>query len=309
MLELYHGTTSVCAQKARLTLAEKGLEWESHLMALNGDQLDPAYLKLNPNGVVPTLVHDGNVIVESTAHHALPRRHLSHATLDAAASIRPPPDAFFEELMDGYIILLASSSPSLRPTAGPLASLSKEQRDAQLAKAPLQRQSNTSAWLWRKGSARPWVRRRPRASRSCSNGFTSRPSVAHGSPAPTFARRHRGDALHGAARNVEVVAYVGPQKGRRPVVGAGQGPASYATAITKWLRPEDIARYEKIADPWVDVSKNLAEEARTSMTLVERTEVTINFRCEAAPSFGLKSCRTLRFTTGVVERQRALAGG
>ena len=42
MLELYHGHTSVCAEKARLTLAEKGLEWESHLMALNGDQLDPA---------------------------------------------------------------------------------------------------------------------------------------------------------------------------------------------------------------------------------------------------------------------------
>jgi glutathione S-transferase len=45
MLELYHGTTSACAQKARLTLAEKGLEWESHLMALNGDQLDPVYLE------------------------------------------------------------------------------------------------------------------------------------------------------------------------------------------------------------------------------------------------------------------------
>jgi hypothetical protein len=37
---------------------------------------------------------------------------------------------------------------------------------------------------------------------------------------------------------------------------------SYATAITKWLRPEDIARYEKIADPWVKVSENLAAEAR-----------------------------------------------
>ena len=45
MLELYHGTTSVCAQKARLTLAEKGLEWESHLMPLNGDQLDLPILR------------------------------------------------------------------------------------------------------------------------------------------------------------------------------------------------------------------------------------------------------------------------
>jgi glutathione S-transferase len=34
---------------------------------------------------------------------------------------------------------------------------------------------------------------------------------------------------------------------------------SYETAITKWLRPEDIARYEKVADPWVNVSKNLAQ--------------------------------------------------
>jgi glutathione S-transferase len=36
MLELYHGRSSVRAQKARLSLAEKGLEWESHLMPLNG---------------------------------------------------------------------------------------------------------------------------------------------------------------------------------------------------------------------------------------------------------------------------------
>ncbi len=30
-------------------------------MTLRGDQFDPAYMKLNPNAVVPTLVHDGNV--------------------------------------------------------------------------------------------------------------------------------------------------------------------------------------------------------------------------------------------------------
>ena len=32
-------------------------------MTLRGDQNEPAYLKLNPNGVVPTLVHDGRPIV------------------------------------------------------------------------------------------------------------------------------------------------------------------------------------------------------------------------------------------------------
>jgi hypothetical protein len=35
---------------------------------------------------------------------------------------------------------------------------------------------------------------------------------------------------------------------------------SYEAAITKWLRPDDFARYEKLRDPWIDVSKNLAEK-------------------------------------------------
>lgn len=56
MLELYHTVNSVCAQKVRIQLEEKGLPWTGRLMTLRGDQFDPAYLKLNPNGVVPTLV-------------------------------------------------------------------------------------------------------------------------------------------------------------------------------------------------------------------------------------------------------------
>ena len=41
MLTLYHGRTSVCSIKARLALAEKGVEFESRLMTLRGDQFDP----------------------------------------------------------------------------------------------------------------------------------------------------------------------------------------------------------------------------------------------------------------------------
>jgi hypothetical protein len=37
-----------------------------HLLTLHGDQNEPAYLQLNPSGVVPTLVHDGQPIVESS---------------------------------------------------------------------------------------------------------------------------------------------------------------------------------------------------------------------------------------------------
>ena len=63
MLELYDNTNSVCAQKVRIALREKGQKVGEHLLTLRGDQNDPDYLKLNPNGVVPTLVHDGNVIL------------------------------------------------------------------------------------------------------------------------------------------------------------------------------------------------------------------------------------------------------
>lgn len=67
MLKLYHGTTSVCAIKVRLVLAEKALDWDGELLNLQrGDQHRPEYLELNPNGVVPTLVHDDNVIIESS---------------------------------------------------------------------------------------------------------------------------------------------------------------------------------------------------------------------------------------------------
>ena len=66
MLKLYHNDMSVCAQKVRLALAEKELQYEGqHLNLRAGDQRDKAYLKLNPKAVVPTLVHDGSVITES----------------------------------------------------------------------------------------------------------------------------------------------------------------------------------------------------------------------------------------------------
>jgi glutathione S-transferase len=58
-LTLYHNDMSVCAQKVRLCLAEKQLAYEDkHLNLRAGDQKRPEYLALNPNGYVPTLVHD-----------------------------------------------------------------------------------------------------------------------------------------------------------------------------------------------------------------------------------------------------------
>ena len=67
MTELYHAGFSTCSQKVRLVLAQKGIHFESHEIDLiAGEQHGEAYVKLNPNHVVPTLIDRGAVLIEST---------------------------------------------------------------------------------------------------------------------------------------------------------------------------------------------------------------------------------------------------
>ena len=64
---LYNAPQSTCSQRVRFVLNAKGLPFQEHkLDLLAGDQLKPEYLALNPNGVVPTLDHDGNVVIDSS---------------------------------------------------------------------------------------------------------------------------------------------------------------------------------------------------------------------------------------------------
>jgi glutathione S-transferase len=64
---LYNAPPSTCSQRVRFVLNAKGLPFEEKkLDLLAGDQLKPDYLKLNPNGVVPTLDHDGNIVIDSS---------------------------------------------------------------------------------------------------------------------------------------------------------------------------------------------------------------------------------------------------
>ena len=65
-LHLYHAGVSNCSMRVRITLEEKGLSWTSHhLNILAKEHITPEYFGINPNGLVPTLVHDGKVIIES----------------------------------------------------------------------------------------------------------------------------------------------------------------------------------------------------------------------------------------------------
>jgi glutathione S-transferase len=67
MIELYTHPMSPCAQKVRIVLAEKSLPWKAHTVNLSEkENLKPEYLELNPLGVVPTLVHMGKPVIESS---------------------------------------------------------------------------------------------------------------------------------------------------------------------------------------------------------------------------------------------------
>ena len=67
MLTLYDFGNSVCCQKVRIAMRAKGLAWQAvNVNLFKAEQYDPEYLKLNPRGLVPTLVHDGRPVIEST---------------------------------------------------------------------------------------------------------------------------------------------------------------------------------------------------------------------------------------------------
>ncbi|MEK7863408.1 MAG: glutathione S-transferase family protein [Chloroflexota bacterium] len=94
MLVLYHHNISVCAQKVRIALAEKKLAHErKHVHLMKAEQVSPEYLKINPKGVVPALVHDGQSVIESTVimeylDDAFPARPLRPAAPLARAKMR-----------------------------------------------------------------------------------------------------------------------------------------------------------------------------------------------------------------------------
>lgn len=65
-LHLLHFQGSSCSQKVRVLLEEKGLAYTSHPINIaRNEHVTAWYLGINPRGVVPVLVHDGVVHIES----------------------------------------------------------------------------------------------------------------------------------------------------------------------------------------------------------------------------------------------------
>ena len=142
MLELYHSVNSVCAQKARIALVEKGIPYIDRLMTLRGDQYEPAYLKLNPNAVVPTLVHDGRAVTESSVilyyiDEVFPAPALMPLDPHARAKVR-----MYNKLVDEYVhnsCMILTFGTAFR---GRLAQLPKDALDGEIAKTPIPKRAD-----------------------------------------------------------------------------------------------------------------------------------------------------------------------
>jgi glutathione S-transferase len=65
-VHVLHFGGSSCSQKLRIFLNLKGIAWQSHVVDLQKhENFSPWFLGINPRGLVPVLVHDGAVHIES----------------------------------------------------------------------------------------------------------------------------------------------------------------------------------------------------------------------------------------------------
>jgi glutathione S-transferase len=65
-LHLWHAPLSSCSQRVRIVMAELGLSFESHVLNLEaGEHATAAYQAIHPKGVVPALVDNGRLHIES----------------------------------------------------------------------------------------------------------------------------------------------------------------------------------------------------------------------------------------------------
>ncbi|MEM6709837.1 MAG: glutathione S-transferase family protein [Pseudomonadota bacterium] len=94
-LHLLHFDLSSCSQKVRIVMRELGIDFTSHPINLvKGENRSSWYLGINTRGLVPVLVHDGAVHIESNDIIS----YLDETFAKPGASLRPQTDVERNEL-------------------------------------------------------------------------------------------------------------------------------------------------------------------------------------------------------------------
>jgi len=221
VLELYHNINSVCAQKVRIALNEKGQEAKEHLLTLRGDQNEPAYLKLNPNGVVPTLVHDGAPIVESSLILYYIDEVFPEPPLMPKAPLPRLRVRMYNKLIDEYLhnaCTILTFATAFRPN---FLKVPREVWLAEINKAPLKRRAEYKRSVIEHGLdsefAGDALAQHRKLLAWMADSLASR-TVPRGRQ--LLQRRVRGDSLHSAPRAAQARWPVGGLSRDRGLVGA-----------------------------------------------------------------------------------------
>ena len=154
MLELYHGGPGANSLKALLPLTEKQLDFESHLVnLLNFEQHEPWFVKINPNGQVPVLIHDGRTLTESTVineyvDEVFPEIPLRPADAYGRAQMR-----MWTKFVDEYFCPALSFLGWHAMIKNAVQHLSKEEFEAKVSRIPLKEQQDK----WRESAAQMWT--------------------------------------------------------------------------------------------------------------------------------------------------------
>jgi glutathione S-transferase len=259
MLKLYHGRTSVCSVKARLTLAEKGQSFESQLLTLRGDQFDPEYMKLNPNALVPTLIHDGKVIIESTVIMHYVDDTFGGPSLMPADPLARAKVHMTTKLMDEYVHNSCTVLSFATANRSHLTHLSPQELEAELAKSPSRARSDAKRQVVQHGLDAPLVVEAVHHFEKLLDlieaGVKDGPyiagatySLADAAATPYVWRLHQLKLARMWDRRPGVAAWYDRLR-QRP---------SFATAVALWMTQVDIDRYTNFEpNPWPKVSEIL----------------------------------------------------
>jgi glutathione S-transferase len=138
MLELYHAEPMANSVKVLICLAEKNQQFVSHYVnLLLFEQHSPEYLAVNPDGVVPTLVHDGVTITESSIINEYLDEVFPEPPLKPAGVVERARMRIWTKYVDDYFGP-AASRIGWHFLLHPIASrLSPKEREERLARIPL----------------------------------------------------------------------------------------------------------------------------------------------------------------------------
>ncbi|HKE46047.1 MAG TPA: glutathione S-transferase family protein [Steroidobacteraceae bacterium] len=154
MLELYHGSPAANSLKALLPLKEKGVEYTSHYMnLLEFEQHEPWFVKINPNGQVPVLVHDGRTLTESTVINEYVDETFPGAPLRPADAYGRAQMRIWTKFVDEYFCPALSFLGWHRMIKHAVQHLTPEEFEARVQRIPLKEQRDK----WRESAAQVWT--------------------------------------------------------------------------------------------------------------------------------------------------------